>query len=196
VGAGFAKSLRRPGGNVTGLSFGLPEAAEISMALMKLMRPRLKRIAAVFSPDMPPAHRGSWWIEASRKAGLEWVGMTVGQDEDVRRALSPIAEQAAIIAPRKDGDTYGKLIAEAARLRIMTMGQVGEGAFMSYGMDFANSDERLASILDQVLRGAKPADIPFELPDRPAFELNRKVARAIGVEVPPEVLLRVTHLVD
>ena len=55
---------------------------------------------------------------------------------------------------------------------------------------------RVAAILDQLLRGASPAEIPFELPDRPSFILNRRAARALGLEIPPDVLLRATELID
>jgi putative ABC transport system substrate-binding protein len=67
---------------------------------------------------------------------------------------------------------------------------------MSYGLDFSDGMRRAAAIIDKILRGADPAEIPFELPDRPSFRLDRRLARAIGVEIPNDVLLRVTELVD
>ena len=76
------------------------------------------------------------------------------------------------------------------------MGPIQDGALMNYGHDFADAPGRIAEILDRVLRGANPAEIPFELPDRPVFTLNRRTARAIGVTIPPAVLLRATELID
>jgi ABC-type uncharacterized transport system substrate-binding protein len=67
---------------------------------------------------------------------------------------------------------------------------------MNYGLEFENSEERIAALMDQVLRGGNPALIPFELPDRPRFEWNRTTAKAIGVELPAHVGLRVTRFVD
>ena len=77
----------------------------------------------------------------------------------------------------------------------MTVGGTDEGALMNYGLDHAEAEARIAAILDQVLRGADPAGIPFELPDRPSFALNRRTATALGIEVPADILLRVTELV-
>ena len=196
VGAGFAKSLRRPGGNVTGLSFGLAETAEIVIAMLKSMRPGLKRVGGLFAKGTPAAHMGPWWMEACRKAGLEWSAVGLGTVEEAELMLAPMAGQAVIVAPQKDPALSPRILSVATRLRIATLGRVQDSALMSYGMDFENSEERIASLLDRVLRGANPAETPFELPDRPTFEWNRATAKAIGIQIPHDVLLRVTAFVD
>ena len=195
VGAGFAKSLRRPGGNVTGLSFGLSETTQIVISMLRSMRRGLVRVGGLFAQGTPRAHMGSWWMEGCRKAGLEWSAAGVGSVEEAERILAPLAGQAVFLAPLKDPDLAPRIVSVATRLRIATMGRVREGALMSYGMDFENSEERIASVLDRVLRGANPAETPFELPDRPTFEWNRGTAKAIGIEIPPDILLRVTNIV-
>ena len=72
---------------------------------------------------------------------------------------------------------------------------VREGALMSYLVSHANEHRKVAAILDKILRGANPAEIPFELPDRTTFLVNRATAKAIGVNLPPEILFRATEVI-
>jgi putative ABC transport system substrate-binding protein len=187
---GLAQSLRRPGGNVTGLSFGLAEATEASVGLMRQLRPGLRRVALSYSAEPRPA----FFEPAARAAGLEPASLRITHASAVGPALTPFAGQALFIAPGKDTDLGEEIVRVAHRLRILTAGQ--SSTLMSYGLDFSDGMRRAAAIIDKILRGANPAEIPFELPDRPYFRLDRRVARAIGVEVPNDVLLRVTELVD
>jgi putative ABC transport system substrate-binding protein len=196
VGAGLAKTLRRPGGNVTGLSLGFAETAHIVIGMLKSMRPELARLGGLFASGTPAAHMGPWWIEACRGAGLAWTAAGVGSAQEAERLLAPMAGQAMIVAPQKDQALYSQIMSIATRHRIATMGAVSAGALMSYGMGFESLEERIGSILDKVLRGASPAETPFELPDRPIFEWNRSTARTLGIRIPPDVLLRVTAFVD
>ena len=83
----------------------------------------------------------------------------------------------------------------ADRHRIMTFGGY-PGSLMEYSRYFSDVMQRVATILDKVLRGADPADIPFELPDRILFSLNRATARRIGIEIPQDMLLRATEVID
>jgi putative ABC transport system substrate-binding protein len=83
----------------------------------------------------------------------------------------------------------------ARRRKVATVGDAREGALMSYEMDFNKPMVRMAAIVDKILRGQKPAEIPFELPDLTVFLLNRATAKAINVVLAPDVLLRVTETV-
>jgi putative ABC transport system substrate-binding protein len=196
VGAGFAQSLRRPGGNVTGLSYGLPESAGIVFGLLKMLRPALRRVAIAYPVGMPIAVQLRAYVAAARKASVEWVTVELSPTDDIEALLLPLASQALFIAPFRDVTFSAKILAIATRLRIAVLGNARDGALMEYGLEHDNAIARVAAILVKVLRGANPAEIPFELPDRPAFVLNRATARAIGVTIPPEVLLRVTELID
>lgn len=196
VGGGFAQSLRRPGGNVTGLSFGFPETAGIVIGILKALLPGLQRVAGVFPAGLAPEHRGVWWGKACREAGIEWVAIDVGQDTDLERSLAPMAGQAAFIAPQKDPALSASLVSVATRLRIATSGSVKDGALLVYGLDHTDAERRVAGIVARVLRGANPAEIPFELPDRPSFHFNRTTARVLGITLPPALKLRVTEFVD
>jgi putative ABC transport system substrate-binding protein len=196
VGAGFAKSLRRPGGNVTGLSWGFPETAEIMIGILKSVRPGLARVGGLFASGVPAEHMGGWWVEPCRRAGLEWSAATVPTIEEADRLLARLAGQAAIVAPMKDPALGSAILPLAIRHRVAAVGNVDDGALMTYGMDFEKAEERIASLLDQVLRGMNPATIPFELPDRSSFEWNRRTAGTLGIELPRDASLRVTRFVD
>jgi putative ABC transport system substrate-binding protein len=196
VGAGFAKSLRQPGGNVTGLSFGLPETAEVVIGILKAIRPRLARVGGLFTAGLPPAHMGSWFAEPCRKAGLEWRPEGIVTLEDAERILASMAGQAVVLAPLKDVELGHRIAGAAVRHRVATVGGVEGGALMNYGLDFANQEERIAAVMDKVLRGGDPAHIPFELPDRPSFEWNRAAAKSLAIELPRDVALRVTRYVE
>jgi ABC-type uncharacterized transport system substrate-binding protein len=139
---------------------------------------------------------GTWWIGACQRAGLEWRAEGVATLEQAERVLATMKGQAVFVAPLKDPALGPRIAAAATRHRVATVGGADGGALMNYGLEFENSEERIAALMDQVLRGGNPALIPFELPDRPRFEWNRTTAKAIGVELPAHVGLRVTRFVD
>jgi len=191
LGEGLVQSLRRPGGNVTGLSLGLRESAEATVRLLRRMRPSLRRAAMLYAVEPRPA----FFEPAVRAAGLEPVYLRMGDAGEAERVLRPLAGEAAFIAPTTDDAAARRYNAVAHGLKIAVVGS-GPGALMSYGFEFADPTRRAAAIIDKVLRGGNPAEIPLELPDRPSFMLNRKVASEIGIDIPNDVLLRVTELVD
>ena len=191
VGEGLVQSLRRPGRNVTGLSLGLRESAEATMRLLRRMRVSLARVAMLHEVDPPP----SFFAPAARAAGLQPTYLRIGDAGDADRVLHPFAGEAIFITPRKDRATMDRIAKAARGMHIAVIGAV-EDAVMDYYFDFVDANRRAAAIVDKVLRGANPAEIPLELPDRPTFMLNRRIARELGMEIPNDVLLRVTDLVD
>lgn len=195
VGAGLAQSLRRPGGNVTGLATGSPETAEIVFALLKAMRPRLRRIAVLHSPGAPVAIQMRAHGEVARAAGLEWILAPISTPAEAERALAPLAGEAAWMAPIDGHELWKEARDIAHRHRIATHGGY-PGTLMSYGRTFTDHDRSVGAVVDKILRGANPAEIPFELPDRLSFVVNRATARAIGIEVPGDILLRATKVID
>jgi putative ABC transport system substrate-binding protein len=196
VGSGYAQSLRRPGGNVTGLSMGIPESAEITFGLVKKLRPALKRVGAVHPHGVPITQQAKAMVAAARAYGLEWLPLTLGTEDDIGKALAPLESQAFFMGGFRDQAMASRVMAAARDLRIAVLGYVGEGGLLSYGLDHENTMGRVAAILVKILRGANPAEIPFELPDRPLFKLNRTTARALGIAIPRDVELRVTEFVD
>jgi putative ABC transport system substrate-binding protein len=191
VGEGLVQSLRRPGGNVTGLSLGLRESAEATMHLLRRMRPSLRRVAMLHAVDPLP----SFFAPAARAAGLEPAYIRIGDASDADRLLRPFAGEAAFITPMKDRGMMGRIAKTARGMQIAFIAPIDD-AVMDYSFDFTDGNRRVAAIIDKVLRGANPGEIPLELPERPNFMLNRRIARELGMEIPNDVLLRVTDLVD
>lgn len=195
VGAGLARTLRRPGGNVTGLSWGFPEGAEITMGLLKQVHPKLARVGLAHPPGTLLTQLRSSEA-AARNLGIEWRTLQVGPDDDLESLLQPLHSQAMMVAPFKDPDFAGRIAAVGARMRIAMIGVPNDRALMLYGLEYSDATRRVAAILAKVLRGGVPAEIPFELPDRPSFFLNRRVARELNLSIPADVLLRATEVID
>ena len=195
VGAGLARSLRQPGGNVTGLSTGSTETAGMVFEILRTLRPQGRRIAVLHSPGAPVAVQMRAHRDAALAAGFEWSFVPVVSVEDARRALASHAGETIWLAPIH-GDAIVDAVTDGAVGPKVAMISGHPKALMWYQRGFTDPWERVAAIADRLLRGAKPADIPFENPDRQVFMLNRATARALGIDIPPAVLLRATEVID
>jgi putative tryptophan/tyrosine transport system substrate-binding protein len=206
VGMGYAETLRRPGGNITGLSLGLPEMAELVVGLMASLRPGLRRIATYviggardvdgWTPVLRPIEG------AARRAGLSWEIVPFASMEDFERALGILdpASSLAYLAGTPSSLEARQIAAILIRRRLMSATSspqaAREGLLMHYSVGHTDERRRVAAIVDAVLRGADPAGIPFQLPDRTIFVLNRRTARAIGLDLSPALLTRATEIVE
>jgi putative tryptophan/tyrosine transport system substrate-binding protein len=208
VGLGIARSLARPGGNITGLSAGIPEVAPILVGLMRAVRPALRRIITLVGEDTS-GRAGDHWgriiqaaIGEAKRVGLAWEIRSLATPEGLERALSGLSPDSDILytiaPPQGVKDIQVATLTRRRRLAIVSAGTglVRAGGLMSYSIDHADPMGRVAALVHKLLRGAKPADTPFELPDRTTFLVNRATARAIGVELPPHVLVRATEIID
>ena len=200
ISLGLAKTLRAPGMNVTGLSYGLDRAAELQFDTLKLLRPKLKRIVFQVSINDPYADLAPEHVAAAAKAQLDAFALKMKDSEAVERALASLREStdAAWVAGLPKGVETKHVAASAIRHRIATHGmspqQVREGLLFCQGFNHADHPGSLARIVDKVLRGVDPGTIPFELPDRPVFAINRATAAAIGASIPEEFRLRATEV--
>ena len=197
VGVGVARSLRRPGYNVTGLSFGLEESARLQIGTLRAMRPKLERIVFVAPTDdidVAEEHKA-----AGNENGIQTRGAVVRSTEEAERLLAGMTEsEAAWIALMPPSIDMSRVAAAAIHARIATHAasarEVEQGMLMSYWIVHSDAQGRLASVIDKVLRGGNPAEIPFELPDKTQFALNRGTAKAIGVKIGVDLLLRATEV--
>lgn len=203
IAQGLAVSLRRPGKNVTGLMVGLVQTSEMFVALLKAVRPRLRRVA--FLRRSVDRGGGAVWEVSIRSlrtaceaAGVSFTMATVMSAADAEAAFAALGDPvtAGAIAGPQLGVDARELAAIAIRRRIALIGSPEDGGLMSYELNFADEMRRVASIVDKILRGADPGGIPFESPDRPVFVINRSTARALGVTIPQELLLRATDIID
>lgn len=198
VDAGLAHALQRPGMNVTGLSFGLREAAVLQLGTLRALVPGLRRVVflTVETDDIgvAPAHE-----LAAKRFGFTTDVHRIAPSGTVEKTLAALQPtDAAWLAQAPAGASIERIAAEATRRRIavhaMSRDMVRAGLLLSYWIVFSDLPARVAALVDKVLRGADPATIPFELPDRTEFALNRATARALGLAIPDDILLRATEV--
>ena len=199
VAEGVARTLRSPGGNVTGLSNALPEAAALQLGTLRALVPDLQRVVFV-SADvsrrgmLPPAHvRGCKALDLA----CDFIqAETPAAFESLVSNVRPSAREALWVGDLPKG-LAAKQVADAATQRgIVTIGQslayVDQGVLFAIWLLHSQFEGRTAAIVSRVLKGEDPAGIPFELPDYNAFRFNRTTARRLGLRIPAELLLRIT----
>ena len=200
VRAGFAESLARPGGNVTGLTDLAAELSPKRLQLLQEVVPGLARVAVLWSTTGTPTMTEA----AGQPLGLRVERFEVRGAEDLESTLSAVAasrpealfiERNAIFrAPRAQ-------IAEfAVRQRLPTMwgapGYVESGGLMGYGVNYPDSFRRAAGYVAKILQGTKPGDLPIERPTKFDLVINLKTAQAIGLAIPPPVLQDTTEIIQ
>jgi putative ABC transport system substrate-binding protein len=205
VGAGLVASLARPGGNVTGLSNYNVEIYGKRVEILKELSPRLTRIAGLFNMGNPVLPI-QWQVaeRTARTLGMQPQLLDVRRPEDLAQSFDAAArEHAEALVVALDGLTQANLpqIAElATRHRLpsifATKEYVDVGGLSSYGASDPHLYQRAASYVDRIFKGAKPGELPVEQPTKFELALNRKTARALGLTIPPALLLRADHLID
>lgn len=203
VGAGLAKSLARPGGQVTGLSNAGLDTAGKQLELLREILPSLKTVAVLLNPNNP-GHR-TLFGELSRLSssiGISAFGVDVAPNKYDEAFASAVRRHAqAVIVP---GDSLFRddlpLATAGTRFRIpaifIARAHVQAGGLISYGPDVSAMFRQTATYVDKILRGAKPGDLPIEEPSTFDLAINLKAAKAIGVTIPQRVLLRASMIVD
>jgi ABC-type uncharacterized transport system substrate-binding protein len=205
VASGLVASLARPGGNITGMTFALPEMAGKRLALLKEAIPKASRVAVLWSPDNEGAPLD--WQQtqaASRALDIELQSLEVRDPKDVPTALSTLTRRrphALITFPSALTSAYRPIIVEfAKKQRLPTMfglrADVEAGGLMSYSPNAADAFRRSAYYIDRILKGTKPGDLPIERPDKFELVLNLKTAKALGVNIPTPLLLRADQVVQ
>lgn len=201
VGAGFAQSIARPGGNITGVADNVEETSAKSIELVKQLIPRATRLA-IFSDPRPAASRFAANFErAARSAGIEPVMILSKLDGDYVAGLRELPARkvpAGLLAwtqghPRKTAEA-----AIAARVPLFAPDHdwVRFGFLGAYSAYEPTPQTGLAAAAAQILRGAKPGDIPFVLPQHFRLALNRRTADAVGVTLPADLVLRADRVIE
>jgi putative ABC transport system substrate-binding protein len=201
VGNGFAKTMARPGGNITGLCEGYAESSEKEVELLKTAVPGIQRLV-IFSLGYDAAYlraNSQWLIDAGTKAGIgvdTFYAESWAQVEGLLRTLPP--GRSALYLRWTPAKLAERIVKMATARKIALVGQEEElvdyGALMTYRPVIAE-DRQLASMLDRLLRGGNPAEIPFELPTRSVFAINRKAAAALGLTLPKDFYVRADKVV-
>jgi putative ABC transport system substrate-binding protein len=204
IATGLIDSLARPGGNITGLTSIATVLAGKRLELLKETTPRLTRVAILWNPqDMGSRQQWNESQLVGRELSLQLHSMEVSSadklensfKEAVRaRTTALLVTQSALFDPNQ------KQIPElAAKHRFLSISNRGEfvtnGGLMSYGPDRAEPFRRAASMVDKILKGTKPADIPVEQPMKFELFINLKTAKQIGVTIPQSVLYRADRVI-
>jgi putative ABC transport system substrate-binding protein len=206
VGQGFAQSLARPGGNITG--FSMPDAPVYGkwLQLLKEIAPDVTRVAVIFNPDNHPvaASNNRAIVAAGPSLGIT---VTLAPVHDVSGIDEAIAAQArqpggGLIALPDGGFTAAHLdviIAAAAHHRLPLIGWYivpNAGGLMSYWWDPFAPYAQAASYIDRILKGASPADLPVQQPTKFSLVINLKTAKALGLTVPQAILARADEVIE
>jgi putative ABC transport system substrate-binding protein len=195
VGMGMVQSLARPGGNATGVF-----ALELSMGgkwleLLKEIVPDLRRVAVIFTGPLAPLYLHS--IEtAATLFSVEATGISVHETSDIERAISSVAQkQGSGLIVLTDVFTIShrkQIIALTAQHRLPTIYAIryfaADGGLLSYGPSVLGMIRQVASYVDRILKGEKPADLPVQGPTKFQLVLNLKTAKALGLALPDKLL--------
>jgi putative tryptophan/tyrosine transport system substrate-binding protein len=205
VGIGLVASLARPGGNITGLSMQSPELAGKRMELLTEIIPKLVRVAFLaYGPD--PAHRlfVKEAQEAAESLKMQIQLLVLGNPGEIEGAFSKMLRERAgalVIQPLFVGGLgQGRRVVElATKNRLPTISDgtqfAEQGGLIYYGPSRIELARRTAALVDKILKGAKPAELPVEQPTKFDLVINLKAAKQIGLTIPPNVLARADKVI-
>ena len=203
---GLVASFSRPGGNITGITLAQSDHVSKHLQLLRDTVPALLDVAVINSPANPGS---SFTLKDTESVavplGIRIHSVPMGSADDVDRALATIARLtpgALVVHPVPLVFTHAQRISELAlKLRAPSITAAKElaerGLLMSYGADVRDLWRRgVASYVDRVLKGAKPADLPVQRPTKFEFAINLKTAKTIGLTIPPPLLLRADEVIQ
>jgi putative ABC transport system substrate-binding protein len=207
IGSGFVASLPRPGGNITGFMLQEPGMAGKWPELLTEIAPAVRRAAFMFNPDTAPFVRSFYlplFEAATRSLKLVPIAAPVHSDAEIETVIGSLGGEPGgglVIAP--DAFTTGHrsvIISLATRNNVPTVSSDAafprDGGLLSYGPDLADMYHRAASYVDRILRGARPEDLPVQLPIKFVMTINLKTAKALGIEVPLFLQQRADEVIE
>jgi putative ABC transport system substrate-binding protein len=206
VSAGLVASLARPGGNVTGLAVDAGnEILGKRFEMLKQMLPNLSRLGILFNPDVEVNRsRLTSMTETARALGLTTIPVEASGLDALEQAFAiMVRERAQAFVMQGDVVLYihRSQIAEMALKNRLPAASVGKelaeaGFLLTYGADTRDFYRRSAVFLDKIFKGARPADLPVEQPTKFELVINMKTAKALGITVPPSILLRADEVIE
>ena len=205
VGNGVVSNLARPGGNITGFSYMSTDLAAKRLELLHQTFPRNARIAVLYNPDEPATAQEIRETDtAARAIGVTLLPLAARHPDDLEQAFATaVRERAGALIVLTHGFAVlnrGRIIELAARQRLPTMygwrDFVDGGGLMSYGPDIPAMVRKAASYVDRIIKGEKPGDLPLEQPARLELIVNLKTAKALGLTIPPSLLLRADQVIE
>jgi putative ABC transport system substrate-binding protein len=204
VRAGLIQSLARPGGNVTGIADLDVELAPKRLEILRELVPGLRRVFFAYAAGDPfMVSELDGYREAARRLGMTLVERPVHNQAEAQAALGSVqkTEVGAILSPRYLSlNIPGFIVETGLREKIPTMlhasFHVEQGGLASYAADLYQLGRQAARLVERIMKGAKPADIPVERTTRFELVVNRKTATTLGLRIPPEIGLRVDRFIE
>jgi putative ABC transport system substrate-binding protein len=197
VAAGIVDSLKQPGGNITGITFGVQEGRRLEWLIQVV--PTIEQVYIPYNPEDQSAVLALELVrEAATKLGVELITREARNPEEITAAIENVPEEADAIFLLPDS-VVGARTAEFVELQLPTSAaNPGDlkihDVLTSYGIDQMSAGKQAARLADQILRGVTPADLPVEMTEF-YLALNLKAAEAIGLDIPDEILLQADIIV-
>jgi putative ABC transport system substrate-binding protein len=197
VATGLVASLAHPGGNVTGISDDAAALSSKRLGLLKQAVPSIRKVAMLWNKiDIGMTQRYETSAAAARSIGVAVEPLGVGEPNDFSDAFAAMdrnpPDAILMVSDMLTVLNHTRVFDYAAAHRLPAIYEndplVRAGGLMSYGADLNESFQRAAAMVDQIFKGAKPADLPFEEPTRYVFAINLKTAKAMNLEIPPTVI--------
>jgi putative tryptophan/tyrosine transport system substrate-binding protein len=205
VRAGLVASLARPGGNVTGTSVISTDLDQKRLQLLHELLPEARRVGELVVPANPIelAARADY-ERVYRALGIQPLFVEVTTASELENAVDELARRGAqalhVSAEPLLGTNFAKIASAAQRHSLPVMVEERDilqaGGLISYGPDEVELDRQLVLVIDKILRGAKPADLPVQQPRKFELGVNLQVAKVLGIKVPPSLLLRADKVIE
>jgi putative ABC transport system substrate-binding protein len=204
VGGGMARSLAKPGGNLTGVTYYATELTAKRLELLKEMIPEFTTVGVLANPNVSYMPFEEDTKRAAGRLGITARVHQVSEPTDLKSAFSQMkAEGAQAVFVLPDlmlASEASRIAALALEHRLPTMAWGGwyteAGCLMAYSSDYRAMSHRLAFYVDRILKGAKPGDLPIEQPTTFKLSINLKTAAALGVEVPQSILMLADEVIE
>jgi putative ABC transport system substrate-binding protein len=201
---GLVESLARPGGNITGFAQIATQLAGKRLELLKETVPKLSRVAVLWDPQN--AGSKEIWEESQRQAkglGLQLHSLGINSAAELESGFKDAVKAGSGALAWTSSALLGSVAKQTINLTAKNrmpaiyhrQSYVADGGLMSYGPDEVEPYRRTALIVDKILKGAKPADIPVEQPTKFELAINLKTAKTLGLTIPPVVLMRAEKVV-
>jgi putative ABC transport system substrate-binding protein len=205
VSSGIVARLDRPGGNTTGFASLEATLGGKWLELLSEIAPGLKRAAIMFNPDIGPISTFMPSFEmAARSLKVALITAPVHSDAEIETAIIALAREPGaglVVMPDAFISIHrAPIILAAARNHVPAVYSTSyfarDGGLLSYGPDEVDTWRRAATYVDRILRGEKPADLPVQFPTKFEMVVNRKTATALGLAIPPSILLRADEVIE
>ena len=204
IGSGLVASLAQPGGNLTGLLLYEEGITGKWLAMLKEIAPGLSRAALIANPKRTPY---DYFVRSAKSVApslaIELAPTPVENAPDIERVIASFAREpngGLVVLPGTPTENRDLVIALAARHRLPAVYPfrffVAAGGLMSYGTDFVDQARQAAGYVDRILRGANAAELPVQAPTKYETVLNLKTAKALGLDMPPSMLVRADEVIE